>query len=90
MLNKVVKVESLGGFRLGIRFGDGSAGEHDFSNLVKEPGEMHEPLRDSAYFARVYLDHGALTWPNGYDMCPDWLHMTMEDAGELRVLTKAT
>jgi len=25
----------------------------------------------------------ATTWPNGYDMCPDWLRMEMKAAGEL-------
>lgn len=83
MLNKVVKLEKPGGFRLRFHFNDGSAGERDFTALVKEPGEMHEPLRDPAYFARVVLEYGAPTWPNGFDMCPDWLHMTMEEAGEL-------
>ena len=84
MLNEIIKVETLGGFRLGIYFQDGSFGEHDFTDLVKEPGEMREPLRDPAFFARVYLEYGALTWPNSYDMCPDWLRMTMETASELR------
>jgi hypothetical protein len=42
-----------------------------------------EPLRDPAYFARVRLDHGAPAWPNGYDMCPDWLRMETKAAGEL-------
>lgn len=84
MLNKVVKVESLGGFHLRVRFADGAAGEHDFADLVKRTGPMLEPLHDPLYFARVYLDHGALTWPNGYDMCPDTLRMKLEETGELR------
>jgi len=84
MLNEVVKVESLSGFRLRVHFGDGYWGEHDFADLVKQPGEMLEPLLDPTYFARAFLDYGALTWPNGYDMCPDWLRQTMETAGELR------
>jgi hypothetical protein len=44
---------------------------------------MIAPLRDPEFFARVTLDYGAPTWPNGYDMCPDWLRMEMEKAGEL-------
>ena len=27
-----------------------------------------EPLRDPAFFARVFLDDGILTWPNGFDL----------------------
>jgi len=90
LLNEVTRVELLGGFRLRIRFQDGATAEHDFTAFANAPGQMREPLRDPAYFARVYLDNGALTWPNGYDMCPDWLRMTLEDAGELRTSASST
>jgi hypothetical protein len=83
MLTKVSSLKRLGGFRLRVAFSDGSVGEHDFASLVKEPGPMLEPLRDEAYFARVFLEFGALTWPNGYDMAPEWLRREMEKAGEL-------
>lgn len=79
----VVAVKPLGGYRLHVRFSDGSEGTRDFSALVKERGAITEPLRDETYFARVFLEYGALTWPNGYDMCPDWLRGEMEAAGEL-------
>ena len=52
--------------------------------MVKELGPMAEPLRDEAYFARVFLQFGAPTWPNGLDMCPDWLRLEMEAAGEVK------
>jgi hypothetical protein len=42
---------------------------------------MGEPLRDPAYFARVYLEQGAPTWPNGFDMFPDWPRREIEAAG---------
>jgi hypothetical protein len=80
---KVVGVKPLGGHRLRVAFSDGSAGEHDFSDLFDEPGEMVEPLRDMAFFARVFIEMGVLTWPNGFDMDAINLHMTMETAGEL-------
>jgi hypothetical protein len=83
MLTKVSKLEKLGGFRLRLAFSDGSAGEHDFTSMVNEPGPMVEPLRDTSYFARVFLEFGAPTWPNGFDVAPEWLHREMERAGEL-------
>jgi hypothetical protein len=83
MLTKIARLEKLGGFRLRVRFTDGSAGEHDFSAMVKEPGPMIEPLRDEAYFARVFLEFGAPTWPNGFDIAPEWLRREMDQAGEL-------
>ena len=83
MLTKVTSLEKLGGFRLRVRFNDGSAGVHDFAALVKEPGPMLEPLLDEAYFARVFLEFGAPTWPNGFDIASEWLRREMEKAGEL-------
>jgi hypothetical protein len=85
-LTEVTKIESLGDFRLRIQFSDGTGGEHDFSALVQKPGPMCEPLRNPAYFANVYLDFGAPTWPNGYDMAPEWLRREMAPAGELHRL----
>src|SRR5262249_34897465 len=80
MLTKVTRLERLGGFR--VRFSDGSEGVHDFS-AVKEPGPMLQPLRDEAYFGRVFLEFGAPTWPNGFDVAPEWLRREMQAAGEL-------
>ena len=83
MLTKVTRLERLGGFRLRVRFSDGSEGVHDFSGMVSEPGPMLEPLRDGAYFSRVFLEFGAPTWPNGFDLAPEWLRREMQAAGEL-------
>lgn len=70
-------------FRLQVRFQDGAGGVHDCAALLESPGPMPAPLRDPDFFAQVMLDYGAPTWPNGYDMCPDWLRLEMERAGEL-------
>lgn len=82
-LTKVVAVEGLADFRLRIRFNDGSEGVHDFMAMVNEPGPMLEPLRDEAFFSRVFLEFGALTWPNGFDIDPECLRREMVAAGEL-------
>jgi hypothetical protein len=83
MLTKVTRLERLGGFRLRVQFNDGSEGVHDFTSMVNAPGSMLEPLRDEAYFARLFLELGAPTWPNGFDIAPEWLRREMEAAGEL-------
>ena len=84
MLNKVVEVSSPGQFQFAVRFNDGAGGIHDCSEIVNRDGAMLTPLRNEAFFAKVHLEYGAPTWPNGYDMCPDWLRMEMEKSGELR------
>ena len=80
---KVTKLKCLGGHRLHATFSDGAAGEHDFSGLVAASGPMGEPLRDPAYFARVFLEDGSPTWPNGFDAAPGWLRREIEAAGTL-------
>jgi Protein of unknown function (DUF2442) len=83
MLTKVTRLEKLGRFRLRVRFNDGSGGVHDFAAMVQEPGSMLTPLRDEGYFDRVFLECGAPTWPNGFDIAPEWLRREMEAAKEI-------
>ena len=80
---KVAKLKYLGGHRLRATFSDGMAGEYDFSAVVGGGGPMVEPLRDPAFFARVFLEDGAPTWPNGFDAAPGWLRREIEAAGTL-------
>ncbi len=80
---KVSKIDWLGDHRLRFRFNDESVGEYDFAALVSEPGPMVEPLRDPNYFRRVFLEFGAPTWPNGFDIAPEWLHREIAAAGKL-------
>lgn len=79
----VVRVEPRGDYRLALAFSDGTEGERDFAELIAAGGEMVEPLRESAFFARVFLDDGILTWPNGFDLDSIALHAAMKDAGQL-------
>jgi hypothetical protein len=44
---------------------------------------MVAPLKDPAYFSRVFVEGGVPTWPNGYDYAPSALYAEMRDAGGL-------
>ena len=79
----VVSVKYLGGYKLHVGFSDGSAGVHDFASTAARDGEMVRPLRDPAFFARAFIELGALAWPNGFDLDPIALHERMAAAGEL-------
>ena len=79
----VISVKPMGGFTLRVAFSDGSVGVHDFSLTVARNGEMVQPLKDPAFFRRVFVELGALTWPNGFDLDPIALHDRMAAAGEL-------
>ena len=80
---KVVKLEPLDGFRLWVRFSDGSEGIRDYSNMIAEVGPMVEPLRDQAFFEKVFISFGVPGWPNGYDIDAINLHMELRDANAL-------
>lgn len=84
MLIKVKRLEVVGDHRLRLWFADGSVGEHDFADELARGGAMAEPLLDPAFFAQVFLDYGAPTWPNGYDMAPWALHKDMAREGALQ------
>jgi Protein of unknown function (DUF2442) len=79
----VVSVKPMGGYTLRVVFSDGSFGVHDFSSTAARDGETVRPLKDPAFFARVFVELGALTWPNGFDLDPIVLHDRMAATGEL-------
>ncbi|HWU15340.1 MAG TPA: DUF2442 domain-containing protein [Caulobacter sp.] len=85
----VRRFEKLGPYRLKLQFTDGLAGEWDFSALASDPRPVAAPFRDPAYFDKVFLDFGALTWPNGFDWSPEALHADMAAAGVLKFETAA-
>src|SRR5438046_2748175 len=78
-LNKIKSVRSISGYRIRAVFADGFIGEVDLKPLMDEAkGPLLDPLRDAEFFQRVYVDGGAVSWPNGYDICPDVLRYYCE------------
>ena len=65
-------VEVVGDHRLWVEFENGARGEVDFSRH-RWTG-VFAPLEDPEYFAQVYLDLGAVTWPNDADIAPETLY----------------
>jgi hypothetical protein len=79
----VTRLKPLDDHRLWLRFTDGSEGIRDLSDVISHEGPMSEPLRDPAYFKRVFIEMGVPTWPNGFDLDPVNLYMQLRDAGAL-------
>ena len=44
---------------------------------------MTRPLADPAYFARAFIEAGALAWPNGFELSADALHRRLAANGAL-------
>jgi uncharacterized protein DUF2442 len=75
MLVDVVEVTPLDGYRLCLRFEDGTQGEVDVAQMVPFQG-VFAPLRDRAEFVKVRInaDLGTICWPTGADLDPDVLY----------------
>ncbi len=87
-LVKAQRVRALDGYRLDIEFTDGSSGVIDLSEFVSW-GEVTAPLRDPAYFAKVFVEQGEPTWPNGCNYDAINAHRQLAAAGELRSSAEA-
>ena len=75
----VSQVVYVGGYRLSVVYSDGLSATLDFSEyLLHRSGPLVEQLRTASSFSSVCVDHGVLTWPNGYDICPDVLRFWCE------------
>ena len=57
-----------------VQFADGVAGEVDLRSELH--GEVFRPLRDKNLFRAVSVnpDWHTVTWPNGADLAPEFLH----------------
>ena len=71
---EVVGFRPVGPYTLEVEFSDGISRKIDFEGVLE--GELYGPLKDTAVFQQVKLDHerGNLVWPNGADFDPEILH----------------
>jgi hypothetical protein len=82
----VVAVRPLPGYRLSVRFVDGTEGEVDLSPFLfgPRPG-VFEHLRDEKQFAEVYVNDGAVTWPGELDLAPDAMYDDIKAQGSYTI-----
>lgn len=72
---RIKALSVLPGYRLAITCNDGRQGVVDLSGVcTSRDCGMYEPLKEPSYFAQAQLDLGTVTWPNGADLDPAWLH----------------
>lgn len=71
---KVIEARYLSDFQVALKFSDGKEGVFDGHTLLQHSGSLLEPLRAEPYFRRLFIDAGALCWPNGLELSPTMLH----------------
>ena len=69
---RVSSVTPMDGYRLRVRFNDGTDGEVDLSQRVADPNAgVFADLRDPVLFGQALVKIGAVSWPGGIDLPPD-------------------
>ena len=80
---KLVQINVEGPDALRLAFSDGSGGHWSASDLIARDTVMTRPLADPAYFARAFIEAGALAWPNGFELSATSLHRRLDESGAL-------
>lgn len=80
---KIVHLTLVGPSTVSLAFSDGSAASWSAAALIARDTVMTRPLADPAYFARAFIEAGALAWPNGFELSADSLHRRLDEAGAL-------
>jgi len=76
VLPHVVHAEYRSAYRIHLTFDDGCEKTVDFAPWLQGP--VFEPLKDTAYFQRFFLEAGTVSWPNGADIAPETLYSAQE------------
>jgi len=76
----VTTVKPMSGHRIYVELADGRHGLFDLTPYL-EHGVFRE-LKDPAYFNRVGIQWGAVTWPHEQDIAPETLVAQMTPADE--------
>ena len=80
---RVAEVEALPGFRLRVRFNDGTEGTVEMAEFIKsEAAGVFVALREEKLFQQATVTMGAVTWPGDLDLAPDTMHHEIKQHGK--------
>lgn len=72
---KVLNARLADAFKIELEFSDHTHGVFDAgAYLATRSGPLLDPLREPGYLKRMFIDAGALCWPNGLEISPARLH----------------
>lgn len=66
---KILSIEVVKPFLLELTFSNQETAHFDATQYLREnQGSLLEALSSEAFFARCFIDAGALCWPNGLEL----------------------
>jgi hypothetical protein len=81
---KLVALRVLSDAELDLAFSDGSSAHWSAAELIARDTVLTRALAEPAFFARAFIEAGALAWPNGLELSADSLHRRLADSGALQ------
>lgn len=79
---RLVRVTVEGDDALQLVFSDGAAALWSAADLIARDTAITRPLSDPTYFARAFIESGALAWLKGFEMSAYSLHRRLDLTGE--------
>ena len=80
---KLFRLAVTGPAALAFTFSDSSTAHWSAADLIARNTVITRPLADAAYFSRVFIEAGALAWPNGFELSATSLHRRLAESGAL-------
>jgi hypothetical protein len=75
-MKQAIDVKPLEGYRIWLRYADGTEGEVDLSDLAGRG--VFSAWEDRSVFESVCVDEsGTIEWEGGLDLCPDSLYLRL-------------
>lgn len=81
---KLVSIRPAGDAALELAFSGGSGGRWSAKDLITRDTVLTRPLSNPEYFARAFIEAGALAWPNGLELSAHGLQRRLDEAGALK------
>ena len=76
----VVEAKPLRHLEFAVKFADGLTGR-----IRLQPSHLYgvfEPLKEPAFFNRLHVNEGFVTWPGEIDLAPDAMYEAIREQGE--------
>jgi hypothetical protein len=79
---RLAAAEVLPGFRLRVRFNDGTEGTVEMASFLHSPeAGIFAALREESLFRQARIEGGVVTWPGNLDLAPDAMHHEIKEQG---------
>ena len=86
---KIISAKPTNDFVVHLVFSDGGEGDYDLSPLIAKKSSLTKMLEDQIFFKRLFIELGALCWPNGFELSAEAIHQELSANKKLRYTTKA-